>query len=242
MAGKPKQKAKQSSLIADTAFEAYKQAISICPSQYTDMVRTYSLNDTVAWAWRYTITRARCLLVEAEQLELLLYEKAELEAPASRDETAYEDDAWDLPVEAKQQNDEERDPDDDIKIEGSCDEVTSIRWVIESLGKGKAYIQKADAPSYTAWSLYKWASSNPINRADFINKSWGKLIPSNKQLENEARFQDDGRDIIDLIDSISKEHYEQEENTFVKERDERRAEEEAEYQKQLSERRKSEAA
>jgi len=172
----------------------------------------------------------------------LLYEKAELEAPARRNENAYNDDPWDLPGEAKQTNDEEHDPDDDIKIDGNCSEVESIRWVIESLGKGKAYVQKADAPSYTAWSLYKWASSNPINRADFINKSWGKLIPSNKQLENDARFQDDGSDIQDLIASILADHQDEEESTFVKERDQRRAEEEAEYQRQLSERRKSDAA
>lgn len=239
MAGKPKQKAKQSSLIADTAHEAYKQVIAICPSQYTDMTRTYSLNDKLAWAWRGTITRARCLLVEAEQLELLLYEKAELPAPAIRDENAYNDDPWVLPN-TEQPEDAVQSEDDGIIITGNCATTDSLHWVIENLEK--SVVHKQDAPSNTAWTLYKWASSNPINRADFINRSWGKLIPSNKQLENEDRMRDDGRDIQDLIASILAMHQDEEEDTFEKERDERRAEEEAEYQKQLSERRESEAA
>lgn len=202
MAGQPIRKANELSLLADAAFEALKMACDICPEHYLSD-KEFPPNNAIAWGWRGTVTQARNLLIDAENLESLLYAKAELPSPAVRDESVYEDDALNFPAvqqAATLQAELSPTEDDDVLITTTCSDVDSIRWVIENLEKPN--VNKQDCPSNTAWTLFKWALSNPVSKAEFINKSWSKLLPTGKQMDDMVRMQDDGTSTLELIARI----------------------------------------
>ena len=87
---------------------------------------------------------------------------------------------------------------DDYEITVNCPIIDSIIWAIESLPKRKIVIQ--DAPSNYAWALYRFAKGSAANEADLIKLSIVKLTPTNKQLEDAARMQDDGSTVLELIE------------------------------------------
>ena len=50
--------------------------------------------------------------------------------------------------------------------------------------------------------LLRWAQANEVNKAEFIKSIWSKLIPSKAELENQARYADDGSKQIELAQRI----------------------------------------
>ncbi len=81
----------------------------------------------------------------------------------------------------------------------TCSPSDSARWVACSLGTKP---QLSDAPSPASWNLYCWASASHTNRSDFVRLIWGKLVPSQSELANEARFSDDGHELIEMIERM----------------------------------------
>lgn len=57
-------------------------------------------------------------------------------------------------------------------------------------------------PSATALAIWTWATKLEANKADFIRYIWSKLMPSQKDLDNQARYSDDGSTQIELAERI----------------------------------------
>lgn len=87
-----------------------------------------------------------------------------------------------------------------VKSETGCALDRSVAWVAENLGNKRA--RAKDAPSGTAWNLLKWANGNETNKSEFIKGLLSKLMPSTKELDNQARYSDDGSKEIELAERI----------------------------------------
>ncbi len=87
----------------------------------------------------------------------------------------------------------------------SCSPSESVRWVACRLGTKP---KLSDAPSAGTWNLFVWASASAMNRADFVRSLWSKLLPTQSELVNEARFSDDGHEIIEMIEGLLAKHKE----------------------------------
>ncbi len=109
-------------------------------------------------------------------------------------------------AQARQEHEVESAVDDlDLDLEGedatgSCSLAEAVNWVADSIAKKS--VKSSDAPSSTAWGLLKWAKSSSVTRAEFYKSIFVKILPSNKELENQARYSDTGLEIAELADRI----------------------------------------
>ena len=87
-----------------------------------------------------------------------------------------------------------------VKSEKGCALDRSVAWVAENLGNDR--MRPQDAPSGTAWNLLEWTRVGEGNKSEFIKNLLSKLMPSSKDLENQARYSDDGSTIIELAERI----------------------------------------
>lgn len=83
-----------------------------------------------------------------------------------------------------------------------------VKWVYDSLAsyqealdadRGAEWLRKnrGTAPGPGAISLLVWAGDG--NSGEFFKSVWSKLIPTRGQLDESERFEDDGREVDDLI-------------------------------------------
>ena len=87
------------------------------------------------------------------------------------------------------------------KSEKGCALDRSVAWVADNIGNDRA--RKKDAPGKgTAWVLYEWARTSETNKSEFIKNLLSRLMPSNKDLDNQARYSDDGSTQIELAERI----------------------------------------
>ena len=82
---------------------------------------------------------------------------------------------------------------------GSCSNSEAIQWVAENLEVEGA---EKNAIGPIALSLLKWAKESPSSRSEFFKNLWPKLLPSQKEIDNQARYSDDGSTIIELAERI----------------------------------------
>ncbi|MCH8823336.1 MAG: hypothetical protein IH984_07495 [Planctomycetes bacterium] len=82
--------------IADAAHDLYNLVKQNCPEHYLSNTE-FGENDFIARAWRKSMESARDALMETEQLEQWLAEKAELPRPTTRDENLLEPLPWQPP-------------------------------------------------------------------------------------------------------------------------------------------------
>ena len=61
-----------------------------------------------------------------------------------------------------------------------------------------------DAPSASAWSSLKAARKDSDILRDIFRAYYSKLLPSQKEVERDAQFSDDGSEIIDLAERLRK--------------------------------------
>lgn len=88
-----------------------------------------------------------------------------------------------------------------VKSEEGCALDRSVAWVAENIGNDRARVQ--DAPGKgTAWNLLEWVRESPTNKSEFIKSLLCRLMPSSKDLENQARYSDDGSKQIELAERI----------------------------------------
>ena len=88
------------------------------------------------------------------------------------------------------------------KSDTTCSLVQSYLWVAENVGND--LIRAQDAPSKTAWYLRDHIRDNPAGEAEFWKSMLPRLLPSSKELENQARYSDDGSTEIELAERIKK--------------------------------------
>jgi len=76
-----------------------------------------------------------------------------------------------------------------------------IEWVFNHAGADPRNINPADVPSAGAVGLLRYVQGGSANYRDFL-QHWGKLIPQRAAIEAEARFSDDGRKQLKLLDEF----------------------------------------
>jgi hypothetical protein len=91
------------------------------------------------------------------------------------------------------------DIDEFASLEGELRKV--VEWVANHLAVRN--VRPADAPCSMAWAMLHWVRDpyNPKNMSDFFNNVLPKLLPSKKQLDDEDRFKDDGRELDKTIEA-----------------------------------------
>lgn len=82
----------------------------------------------------------------------------------------------------------------------SCSLPHAVQWVADNLERKSVKVEAA--PSATAWGLLCWAQSSPVCKAEFWKSIWSKMLPSKSELENQARYSDDGSKQIELAERI----------------------------------------
>lgn len=82
----------------------------------------------------------------------------------------------------------------------TCSESEAIRWCFENLAIED--LKPEDAPSSGAWGLLQECQRSPSFREDFLKTILPKLLPTRQQIETQESFNDDGRDVLDLINKL----------------------------------------
>jgi len=83
----------------------------------------------------------------------------------------------------------------------SAKHLDIVSWVANNLDTPLEEI--TECPSPAAVSLLKRIrATSALGQMKFFTDMWTKTFPNRTAIEAEARFQDDGRDIIELIDSF----------------------------------------
>lgn len=84
-------------------------------------------------------------------------------------------------------------------FEGKADVdiLTEIEWVRNHIPI--ADVQARDAPSPGAWAMLYYVRSDPDGARQFWTQINTKLIPSRSQLQKDAAFKDDGRDVDEML-------------------------------------------
>ncbi len=81
-----------------------------------------------------------------------------------------------------------------------CTANQAVEWVAENLEvRG---IKPQDAPSAAAWAMLMWARTSPITKSEYWKHYYGKIISGQATDEAEGPFKDDGREILDTIDTL----------------------------------------
>lgn len=90
--------------------------------------------------------------------------------------------------------------DDDAAIGRTCASIETISWVASQLRRQAPDV--ASAPSEAALALLQWATSSPVARAEFWKNLWSRTLPTRAEIENQARYADDGSTEIELAQRI----------------------------------------
>lgn len=73
-------------------------------------------------------------------------------------------------------------------------------WVARSSGRPAKDISPDEVPDRMAVFFLKMLAANQANEVEFARTFLAKLIPDRRQLEHAARFQDDGREQLELLE------------------------------------------
>ena len=82
----------------------------------------------------------------------------------------------------------------------TCSTQQSVIWVAKHIAVEDAIA--SEAPSSEAWGMLIWAQRTGHNEREFWTSIYPKLLPTRTQLDAEARFSDDGRAIISIIERV----------------------------------------
>lgn len=75
-----------------------------------------------------------------------------------------------------------------------------IEWVASNMDIGG--LRASNAPSAFAWSFLKACREDANMKFEFFKNIMPKLLPSKSALEEQERFQDDGRKILNILDKV----------------------------------------
>lgn len=91
-------------------------------------------------------------------------------------------------------------------------QLESVAWVAEVIEKIRQVgldphsedfgpkASKFNPPSGESVGLLRWVLSSPGNQETFWSSIWVKMLPSRSQIETEARFRDDGRQVFRVLE------------------------------------------
>lgn len=82
----------------------------------------------------------------------------------------------------------------------TCTLPVAVQWTMDNLETKKANLPKE--PGRSAMSLWNWAHKTDSTKAEFIRLLVAKMLPSQKDLDNQARYKDDGSTQIELAERI----------------------------------------
>ncbi len=89
----------------------------------------------------------------------------------------------------------------DAKAKGKKANVRAeVEWVLAHLYV--ADVRFADAPSAAAWSTLQGARKEPDLERRIFEIYFNKLLPSQKDVDREAKFSDDGSQQLELVDML----------------------------------------
>ena len=81
-------------------------------------------------------------------------------------------------------------------------EAEAVRWVAANMFI--ANIRPIDAPSAGAWSLYAACQDDQKFRSEFYRGPWTKLLPTRSEIDANAKFGDESRELQDTISRVEK--------------------------------------
>lgn len=82
-----------------------------------------------------------------------------------------------------------------------------VQWVFNSIDLDD--LKPEDAPSAGAWSLLMRLRRYPDLLKEFYRTIWSKMLPTRSEIERTERFEDDGREQLDIIDKLERSRAEQ---------------------------------
>lgn len=85
-----------------------------------------------------------------------------------------------------------------------CSTPETVEWVAANVMVED--VAAEDAPSPEAWGMLCWARRSNTNEAQFWGQIYTKLLPSRTSLEADARYRDDGRNVLNLIEVMNEEY------------------------------------
>lgn len=113
------------------------------------------------------------------------------------------DDAKWSPVEIvdMEHEDEVLELDNLVQAQVTCSLVEMYMWVARNIGNNRAV--PTDAPDPAAWNLLTHVrGENTIAAGEFWKTMLPRLLPSSREMENQARYSDDGSKQIELAKRI----------------------------------------
>ena len=91
----------------------------------------------------------------------------------------------------------------DVFLGKGCSTPETVEWVGANVMVDD--VVALDAPSPEAWGMLCWARRSNTNEAQFWGQIYTKLMPSRTSLEADARYRDDGRNVLNLIEVLNEE-------------------------------------
>jgi hypothetical protein len=82
----------------------------------------------------------------------------------------------------------------------TCTRAQAVDWVADHLAVSD--VEAEDAPSAFAWALFTWARRSPMNENSFWEKLFVRLLPSRSEVDSQARFHDDGSEVLGAIERL----------------------------------------
>ena len=95
----------------------------------------------------------------------------------------------------------------DVFVGKGCSTPETVEWVAANVMVDD--VAAEDAPSPEAWGMLCWARRSNTNEAQFWGQIYTKLMPSRTSLESDARYRDDGRNVLSLIEVMNEEYAKQ---------------------------------
>lgn len=86
-----------------------------------------------------------------------------------------------------------------VEVGRKASALAIVQWVFDQAGTPPEKIVADEVPSLGALKYLRHVQSSESNYAAFVKDNWAKIIPSRQQLEYEARFHDDGRELFDKL-------------------------------------------
>lgn len=81
-----------------------------------------------------------------------------------------------------------------------CTPKDTVDWVARNIAVSD--VDPKEAPSPEAWAILQWVLSSFTNQTVFWKDIWARMLPTRAQVEEDQRFRDDGREQMDLINSV----------------------------------------
>ena len=77
------------------------------------------------------------------------------------------------------------------------------QWVFDNIDVPANMIDRDTIPSTGAVGLLNWVRADEKNKGEFYKTIWSKTLPSKTEIDATSRFNDDGREVMSVIDRVA---------------------------------------